>query len=90
MTLRQYESQYEAGHLTWRDFASDAQAVLGAALGALREQVQQARDIVYDHACKHSEMPGHTIQETRDFGRVEAYDEVLGMLAVPAATTEGD
>lgn len=32
--LRQYDSQYSAGHLTWRDFADDARAILEAALMA--------------------------------------------------------
>lgn len=29
--FRQYESQYSASHLTWRDFSDDAKAVLAAA-----------------------------------------------------------
>ena len=29
---RQYDSQYGADHLTWRDFANDARAILTAAL----------------------------------------------------------
>jgi hypothetical protein len=29
--LRQYESQYEAGHLTWRGFEDDARQILEAA-----------------------------------------------------------
>ena len=33
--FRQYESQYDAGHLTWRDFADDARAILEAALPSL-------------------------------------------------------
>jgi hypothetical protein len=33
--LRQYETQYDAAHLTWRDFADDARAILDAALPAL-------------------------------------------------------
>lgn len=86
--LRQYESQYEAGHLTWEDFASDATAVLAAGLGALRQQVQQARKDYYDQAIGHGELTGHDEQEARAFGRVEAYDEVLGWLAGTA--TEGE
>lgn len=30
--LRQYESQYDAAHLTWRDFADSAREILDAAL----------------------------------------------------------
>jgi hypothetical protein len=30
--LRQYESEYEAGHLTWRDFAAEVTEILEAAL----------------------------------------------------------
>lgn len=37
--LRQYESQYNADHLTWRDFAGDARAVLEAAAPAMAEAV---------------------------------------------------
>ncbi len=33
--LRRYESEYNADHLTWRDFADDARADLDAALPAL-------------------------------------------------------
>jgi len=35
--LRQYESQYDAAHLTWHDFADDARAVLGAAASSLAQ-----------------------------------------------------
>jgi len=31
---RQYESQYNADHLSWRDFADDAQAILDAVTAA--------------------------------------------------------
>jgi hypothetical protein len=30
--LARHESQYSAGHLTWRDFEGDARAILEAAL----------------------------------------------------------
>lgn len=33
--LRQYESEYDAGHLTWRDFADAARAILDAAAADL-------------------------------------------------------
>jgi hypothetical protein len=32
--LRQYESQYDAPHLTWRDFADSAREILDAAAAA--------------------------------------------------------
>jgi hypothetical protein len=50
-------------------------------LAALRQQVQQARNDYYEAACDHGDMTGHGAQEERAFGRVEALDEVLGMLA---------
>lgn len=34
--LRRYESEYQADHLTWRDFADDARDDLAAALPHLR------------------------------------------------------
>jgi hypothetical protein len=39
--FRQYESQYDVGEQTWRDFADDARAVLEAALPVLTESVAQ-------------------------------------------------
>jgi hypothetical protein len=33
--FRQFESQYDVGQQTWRDFADDARAILEAALPAL-------------------------------------------------------
>lgn len=43
VVLRQYESQYQADHLTWRDFADDAREVLAAAL-------PHAGPVVTEHA----------------------------------------
>lgn len=34
--FRQYESEYSAGHLTWRDFADEVREVLAAAAPAIR------------------------------------------------------
>lgn len=47
----------------------------------LRQQVQQARDDYDEAANDHGDMTGHEAQQERAFGRVEALDEVLGMLA---------
>jgi hypothetical protein len=33
--FRQYESEYSAGHLTWRDFTVPAREILGAAMPAI-------------------------------------------------------
>jgi hypothetical protein len=38
--LRQYESQYNAEHLTWRDFADDARAILDAAAPDLAQRYE--------------------------------------------------
>lgn len=37
--FRQYESEYNADHLTWRDFADPARAILDAAAADLGEHV---------------------------------------------------
>jgi hypothetical protein len=45
--FREYESQYSAGHLTWRDFADSAHAILTAALPVLERDFRErlAREI---------------------------------------------
>jgi len=40
--FRDYESQYSADHLTWRDFAGLAREALGAAAPAMAEHAAQA------------------------------------------------
>lgn len=37
--LRQYESEYSAAHLTWRDFADPAREILGAVAPAMADHV---------------------------------------------------
>jgi hypothetical protein len=61
---------------------------LAMTLEALRQQVQQERDLYYEQACEHSEMAGHEVQEARAAGRVAAYDELLAILPT-AAPREG-
>jgi hypothetical protein len=55
--LSQYGSQYNASHLTWRDFADDARAVLEAAVPALAEHV--AAKITAHAERQHPRDPGH-------------------------------
>lgn len=40
--FRQYESEYAAGHLTWRDFEADAREILEAAAPAFAEEAAAA------------------------------------------------
>jgi hypothetical protein len=47
--LRQYETQYDAAHLTWRDFADDARAILGDAAPPLAEPYQDLLGSI--HLC---------------------------------------
>lgn len=53
--FRQYESQYDASHLTWRDFAADARAVLEAAGRTLAGHIG-ARILRYSD--EHEPQPG--------------------------------
>jgi cytosine/adenosine deaminase-related metal-dependent hydrolase len=39
VALRQYDSQYSAGHLTWRDFADEVREILDAAAPVLAEAI---------------------------------------------------
>lgn len=39
---RQYDSQYDGSHLTWRDFADEAREVLAAALPHLADPTSHA------------------------------------------------
>lgn len=44
---RQYDSEYDASHLTWRDFAEDVGEILAAALPHIRAQFE--RDLYTSH-----------------------------------------
>jgi hypothetical protein len=52
--LRQYESQYSAEHLTWRDFAGDARAILDAVAPDLGEH---AASKIFAHMEAHGANP---------------------------------
>jgi hypothetical protein len=47
---------------------------------ALRADIKRDRDTYYEQAADHGELAGHEPQEARAFGRVEAYDSVLGWM----------
>jgi hypothetical protein len=54
--FRQYESEYNADHLTWRDFAGDARAILDAAAADLGEH---AAARILAHMEGHGPPGGH-------------------------------
>jgi hypothetical protein len=67
--LRQYESQYDAGHLTWRDFEVSAREITAAAAPILAEEV--ARKILAHmdaHGPGPSALPGSRHAWRRHFG----------------------
>lgn len=45
-----------------------------------RASVKRDRDLWYEQALDHGEMPGHNTQEERAYGRAEAYDEATACM----------
>lgn len=84
--LRQYESEYSAAHLTWRDFADPARQVLEAAAPVMAEAVAQK---ILAHMEAHGPQAGTPLgaQSRRAWRR---HFRIAAQLATFAFSTEAD
>jgi len=59
--FRRYESEYSAGHLSWRDFADDARADLEAAAPLLAEAwgADEGATMAVEWGIRQNITPGH-------------------------------
>jgi hypothetical protein len=88
--LRNYDSQYNADHLTWRDFADDARAVLDAAAPDLGEHA--ARKILV-HMESHGPDPAAVKLPQAQASRSYAYRrhfQTAARVAAGAFLTDDD
>lgn len=82
--LRQYESEYSAAHLTWKDFADDTRAMLEAAaphMGKQRPANNTAR--LRQWATRQAQRQTNTPYDQGYMTAVRAMLEIIGPLRSP-------